>query len=103
MPIMRRLLYLMFGLFISVSGIAQGLIKGHVTTQSDNKPMSGVTVAVKGTSRTTQTDENGNFSINASQGEVLQFSSVGYTVAEVKVGSSGSISVALTNQESQMG
>jgi ferric enterobactin receptor len=102
MLFMRRLLYLMFGLFLCVSSMAQGLITGHVTSKSDNKPMSGVSVTIKGTNRSTQTDENGNFSINASQGQTLQFSSVGYTAAEAKVGS-GSVNVSLVSEESQLG
>ena len=100
---MRRLLYLMIGLFLCGSAMAQGIITGQVTSQSDNKPMSGVTVSVKGTNRTTQTDENGNFSINASRGQTLQFSFVGFAATEVKVGTSGTISVSLAGQEAQMG
>jgi len=83
--------------------MAQGLISGRVTSKSDNKPMSGVSVSVKGTLRNTQTDENGNFSISASAGEVLQFTSVGYATIEAKVGSSASINISLSNQEAQMG
>lgn len=100
---MRRLLYLMFGLFLCVSALAQGLIKGQVTSKTDNKPISGVTVTVKGTKRSTQTDQNGNFSINAAQGDVLQFTSIGYGTAEVTVGSSSTVEVSLSNQEAQLG
>ena len=103
MLIMRRLLYLMFGLFLCVAAIAQGLITGRVTSKSDNKPVSGVTVTVKGTNRSTQTDQNGNFSINATQGQVLQFTSVGYGTTEVTVGSSSSVDVSLASQEGQLG
>src|SRR6476661_5654620 len=103
MPIMRRLFYFLFGLLISVSTLAQGLISGRITSKTDNKPMYGVSVTVKGSNRTTQTDENGNFSINASQGEILQFSFVGYTTTEVKVGNSASLNVSLASAESEMG
>jgi ferric enterobactin receptor len=100
---MRRLLYLLFGLFLCASAMAQGIIKGHVTSQNDNTPLRGVTVTVKGTNRSTQTDESGNFSINAAQGEVLQFSFVGFAPSEVKVGRGSNLDVSLGNQESQMG
>src|SRR3954469_8580462 len=103
MHIMRRLLYLMFGLFLCVSAMAQGIITGHVTSQSDNKPISGVSVTVKGSTRSTQTDESGNFSINASPGQVLQFSSVGFATMEVKVGNSATLNATLASQDSQMG
>jgi phosphatidate phosphatase APP1 len=53
-------------------------------SNADNKPMTGVSVTVKGKGVTTQTDANGNFSIIASSGQVLQFSYVGYTIYETK-------------------
>src|SRR4051812_49301448 len=101
MLVMRRLLYLLSGLFLCVSAMAQGVIRGQVTSKTDNKPLSNVTVSVKGTNRSTETDENGNFSIEATKGETLLISSVGFTTVEVKVGS-GNVNVSLEIGESPL-
>jgi TonB-linked SusC/RagA family outer membrane protein len=99
---MRRLLYLLSGLFLCVSAMAQGVIKGQVTSKADNKPLGSVTVSVKGTNRSTETDQDGNFSIEATKGETLLISHVGFTAVEVKVGS-GNVNVSLEIGESQLG
>jgi len=98
---MRRLLYLLSGLFLCVSAMAQGVIRGQVTSKAENKPLSNVTVSVKGTTRSTETDQNGNFSIEATKGETLLITSVGYTAVEVKVGS-GNVNVSLEIGESRL-
>jgi len=99
---MSRLLYLLFGLFLCVSAMAQGVIRGQVTSKADNKPLSNVTVSVKETNRSTETDQNGNFSIEAAKGQTLVISSVGFTAVEVKVGS-GNVNVSLEIGQSQLG
>ena len=53
-------------------------ITGIVLSAEDNKPLSGVTVQVKGKAAGTSTDEIGSFSIAAGLNEVLTISYVGY-------------------------
>lgn len=60
-------------------------ITGTVTSQSDGEPMIGVSVVIKGTGAGTITDFNGNYSINASNGQTLVFSYVGFQDMEVTV------------------
>ncbi|MCX2680303.1 TonB-dependent receptor [Galbibacter sp. EGI 63066] len=60
-------------------------ITGTVTDPS-GVPMPGVNVVVKGTQRGTSTDFDGQYSINASQGEVLVFSFIGSQTIEKTVG-----------------
>jgi TonB-linked outer membrane protein, SusC/RagA family len=74
-------------------------ISGKVTSAEDNKPLPGVTVVVKGTNRSTSTDANGDFTINARTGEVLQFTSIGRTTGELTVKNNNSVSVQLTSRE----
>jgi TonB-linked SusC/RagA family outer membrane protein len=104
---MRKLLYLTclsIGLFLSFTCLAQErTITGRVMSNVDNKPMTGVSVTVKGKNLTTQTDANGNFSIMASTGQVLQFSYVGYTNYETTIGNSNSLDVTLTGLQTQLG
>lgn len=56
-------------------------ITGKVTDEN-NVPMIGVNILVKGTSRGTTTDFDGNYSIRASQGDQLVFSYLGYSPIE---------------------
>ncbi|MDR0546517.1 MAG: carboxypeptidase-like regulatory domain-containing protein, partial [Dysgonamonadaceae bacterium] len=62
----------------------QGAIKG-IVTDDKQEPLIGVSVAVKGTTRGTVTDLDGNFELQAKEGETFVFSYVGYLSQEVAV------------------
>lgn len=66
-------------------------------TVSDNTgaPIPGVTVLVKGTSKGTATDFDGNYSIMADAGDVLSFSYIGFTTKEVAVTGEETLNVVL--------
>lgn len=51
-------------------------IKGTVTDKL-NEPLIGVTIQIKGTKLGTITDFDGNYSLAAKAGDVLEFSSIG--------------------------
>jgi TonB-linked SusC/RagA family outer membrane protein len=70
-------------------------ITGTVTTASDGLPLPGVTVIVKGTTRGTQTDFDGKYSIKANPGDILVFTYVSMKKTEKTVGSSTSINLAM--------
>jgi TonB-linked SusC/RagA family outer membrane protein len=70
-------------------------ITGTVTTATDGLPLPGVTVIVKGTSRGTQTDFDGKYSIKANTGDVLMFSYVSMTKIEKRVGETGTINLSM--------
>ncbi|MEO8405099.1 MAG: SusC/RagA family TonB-linked outer membrane protein [Chitinophagaceae bacterium] len=90
-------------LTMSVGATAQQkTITGRVL-DAGNKPLQGVTVSVKNKKNTaTTTGPSGDFSISASSGDVLVFSSVGYGEFEEKVGSANSINVNLSTQITSM-
>lgn len=69
-----------------------------VVTES-GMPLPGVTVAVKGTTRGTQTDFDGKYSIKASTGEVIEFSYIGMKTQTSTVGASSTISVVMTTDD----
>lgn len=77
------------------------MITGKVVDQNED-PVSGVTVEVKGKSRGTTTRTDGSFSIQASKGDVLIFTSVGFEKQEVNVTGEGSISVQLVEANKRM-
>jgi TonB-dependent SusC/RagA subfamily outer membrane receptor len=67
-----------------------------LVSDSDGLPLPGATVLVSGTLTGVTTDFDGNFSINASEGQQLEFSFVGYETATVTVGSSNTINITLS-------
>ena len=82
----------LFTLVSASSLFAQQTVTGKVTGATGALP--GVTVSVVGTSRATQTDANGNFSIQANNGEKIRFTIVGYDNQELTV-TGGSANVNL--------
>tara|TARA_B100001939_G_scaffold133433_1_gene115945 strand:+ start:4 stop:3060 length:3057 start_codon:yes stop_codon:yes gene_type:complete len=84
------LLLLMTGLI----GFAQNSVSG-VVSDSDGLPLPGATVVVQGTAIGVTTDFDGNYSISASEGDVLVFSYVGYVSQSIEVGASATINVSL--------
>ncbi len=70
-------------------------IKGKVTI-SDNQPLEGVSVLVKGTTQGASTDKNGQFTLSAPNDKVtLVFSYVGYATKEVALNGKNYIPVTL--------
>lgn len=68
-------------------------ITGVVSDESG--PLPGVSVLVKGTSTGSETDFDGNYSIQAKSGDILVFRFVGMTSQEKLVGDSNTINVTL--------
>ena len=79
---------------MSASLWAQQIVSGTVTDES-GVPMPGATVVVQGTNNGTTTDFDGKYQIQASQGQTLVFSFVGYANQSVTVGSSATVDVQL--------
>src|SRR4051812_43037178 len=80
---------------------AQATVQGRVTDEN-GKPVTSASVTVRGTSRGTATNENGEFKIQATRADVLIVSFVGFADKEVRIGSESYINVALTSNNSQL-
>ena len=100
-----RFVMAMLCVFTSI-GIASaqepGTVSGTVTSASDGEPLIGASVLVKGTTIGTDTDIDGNFTVKAKKGDVLQFRYVGYEPSEVKVGDNNVINVMLQENENNL-
>ena len=72
----------------------QRTITGKVTSEQGT-PLAGVRVAIKGTTTAAATDNQGDYSIAAQAGQVLQFRLIGTALAERTVGSEDVINVQL--------
>ncbi len=81
--------------------IAQSTITGTVT-DADGAPLPGANIVVKGTTNGTQTDFDGNYSIDAASDATLVFSYIGYASQEVAVGGQTTINVQLAEDASQL-
>ncbi|MBC9796827.1 SusC/RagA family TonB-linked outer membrane protein [Sinomicrobium sp. FJxs] len=69
-------------------------ITGNVTDPG-GVPLPGVNIVIKGTTTGTQTDFDGNYSITASEGQVLVFTYVGMTTEERTVATASAIDVQM--------
>lgn len=97
--IVRVACFSMLAILLSLQvTLAQSQVTGRVTDEN-KEPLPGGSVIVKGTSRGTSTDANGNFSIAAKKGEILVFSFVGYGKQELKVGDNTIVAVVLSREE----
>ena len=78
-----RMLTFLLGLFLSISAFAQQItVNGHVK-DATGEDIIGATVRVVGQQGGVITDFDGNFSIEAKQGDKLQISYIGYETQEV--------------------
>ena len=69
-------------------------IKGKVTDPNGDA-LIGVSVAIKGTTKGTQTDVSGNYSIDAANNTILVFSFVGYETKEAVLSGQKDINISL--------
>jgi len=97
---LNSLLFLM--LFAPMWIFGQTTVKGTVTEQSSSQPLPGVNVLIKGTATGTATDFDGNYQINAKNGDVLIFSYVGYNNVEMTYTGQQTLDVQLTENTAQL-
>lgn len=79
---------------IPAIGFAQKAISGTVTDEL-GEPLIGVSVTVKGTSVGVSTDLDGKYTVQAREGQTINFSYVGMDPVAVKVGNQSVINVTM--------
>jgi TonB-linked SusC/RagA family outer membrane protein len=102
---MKKILLFIYGLLLvglNVLYAQTPTITGKVTAAEDGSPIPGVSVVVKGTSRGTVTNENGDYTIQASSNQTLVYSFIGSITQEIEVGSKSIINVALETDGRQL-
>jgi len=70
---------------IQETGSRHSQFTGKVISSDDRQPLPGVTIRIKGTQAGTQTNANGEFSLNLRHGNVLTISFIGFRTKEVVV------------------
>jgi TonB-linked SusC/RagA family outer membrane protein len=93
-PGSSRFYYLLL-YFICLSVFSYGQTVTGTVSADNGKKLLGVTVAVKGISAATSTDDNGKYTITAGSTAVLVFSSVGYLTKEISVSGRNNIDLVL--------
>jgi TonB-linked SusC/RagA family outer membrane protein len=91
------ILTLLLVLVVQLSFAQEKSISGTVTDNS-GLPLPGVNIIVKGTTNGTQSDFDGNYTIEAAVGQKLSFSYVGFKTGEVAITASSS-RIDLTMEE----
>lgn len=90
-------------LFPATTILAQQKVISGKVTDSNNQPITGATVSVKGSNVATQTNPEGSFTItvpNASA--VLVVSSIGFEPKELPVGTNATLSISLKTTTSNL-
>ncbi|WP_452232120.1 YfbK domain-containing protein [Lacinutrix sp. MEBiC02595] len=92
---MKNVLQIVFVLFITIQLQAQEKTITGVVSDVNGLLLPGATVIIKGSTKGTSTDFDGNYTIKAKINDVLIFSYVGYASKQETVGKSNSINVSL--------
>ncbi|MEJ7684542.1 MAG: SusC/RagA family TonB-linked outer membrane protein [Segetibacter sp.] len=101
----KKVLIFAFFFFSALFSFAQQktTINGKVFT-TDNAPLAGVSVNIKGRVGGTTTDADGKFTLQAVRGETLVFSFVGYEEKQVKINNANSlINLPMVSTSSSLG
>jgi hypothetical protein len=76
----------------------------HGIVYDENKtPTPGVNVMIKGTKIMTQTNFNGEFSVEAKKGDILIFTYIGYNPVEFKLKNNSEIAITIKETSIMMG
>jgi Ca-activated chloride channel family protein len=104
--VMRKIGLLMMMLFIALTGFSSDgsrTISGTVYAKDDNSVLPGVTVLVKGTKVSTQTNGKGQYKIEVPVGqETLVFSYIGYNQQTIKLGKKDKLDVYMVSDNKSL-
>lgn len=96
-------LILMFLLIMPLSVMSQQItVKGTVTEKESKQPLPAVSILIKGSTKGTSTDFEGNYEITANNGDVLIFSYLGMKSKQITVTSSRTLNVELESDVAQL-
>jgi TonB-linked SusC/RagA family outer membrane protein len=98
----RFLLSFILLLLVTVGAFAQEREVTGQITDSEGKPIPGVTISVKGTSGNVITDANGKYKLRAAPDQTLVFTYIGLATKEIKVGDHPTINTTLTRSDAQL-
>ncbi len=96
-------LLLMFTFYISSLWAQTIPVSGTVTSATDNSPMPGVTVQIKGSQKGTITDINGFYKLDVASNATLVFTFIGMKPQEIAVDGRKTINVGMEEERVDLG
>jgi len=101
--LLSKVLFSIVLVLIGVQVFAQDrMVTGKVSSSDDASGIPGASVSVKGTSKGTTTDADGNYKISVSSSSVLVFTSVGFNSQDVTVGNKTQVNVSLSTDNKSL-
>jgi TonB-dependent starch-binding outer membrane protein SusC len=92
----RLALIMVLTLLPAMSLMAQKTLSGIVKSATDDQPLIGVNISVKGLQNAgTVTDFDGKYSLQVSEGQTIVFSYIGYTNKEIKYSGQSVLNVTM--------
>ncbi len=76
-------------------------VSGKILSE-ESEPLPGANVIIKGTTRGTVTDTEGNYTLNAPEDAILVFSYVGYETQEIAVNNQSTVNITLQLDADQL-
>jgi TonB-dependent starch-binding outer membrane protein SusC len=96
-------LLLMFTFYVSSLWAQTIPVSGTVTSATDNLPMPGVTIQVKGSQKGTITDINGSYKLEVASNATLVFTFIGMKLQEIPVDGRKTINVGMEEERVDLG
>jgi len=97
-----------FAIFLLITAFGnlqaqERVITGTVTDRADAQPIPGVSIRIRGTNTGTATGPDGRYRLAVPTGTtVIEFSSIGYAMVPVTLGTSNVVNVALENSDREL-
>lgn len=91
----KYFIFLFFSLLSLLSYAQVKDISGVVVDDETGEPLLGVTIMIKGTSKGSITDMDGNFSLKAAKNDVLVFTYMGYKEHTEKIGDKNVLKISM--------
>lgn len=99
----KQVMMIAYFVFLSICSYGQQNISGKIVTSEDPNGLPGVNILIKGTSKGTITDVNGEYQITAdSPDDILVVSFVGYHQQEIAIAGRNVINVQLQTDARQL-
>ncbi|MBE0651770.1 MAG: TonB-dependent receptor [Bacteroidales bacterium] len=95
---MKKILFFILLLGLSIPMTAQVTVQGTVKSAQDGSTLPGVSILLKGTTRGTVTNMNGHYSISVPGNATLIFSFVGFETKDIVVKNEKTINVSLNTK-----
>ncbi len=104
---LKFIAFVMAALMMQAMGMGAALsaktVTGTVVSSTDNEPLIGATIQLEGAQSTgTITDFEGNFKIDANEGQTLVVSYIGYITKKVTVGAASNYAITLDEDKASL-